>query len=109
MAYDKELAHRIRENLSGEAGVVEKPMFGGLAFLIDGNMALAASGKGGLMVRSDPADESTLAEAGVSPMVMRGRELKGWLRVTADVIDADDALTKWVRHGVAYARTLPPK
>ena len=109
MAYDRELANRIREQLSGEKGVVEKAMFGGLAFLINGNMAVAASGQGGLMVRSDPEDLAVLDEPGVSLMEMRGREMKGWLRVAADAVDGDDAMARWVGHGVNYAKTLPPK
>src|SRR4051794_16688111 len=82
MAYDEELAERIRHAVAGEAGITEKRMFGGLAFLVHGNMAVAASGQGGLMVRTDPADaESLTAEPHVGRMVMRGREMDGWLRV----------------------------
>src|SRR4051794_16312913 len=106
MAYDEDLANRLRELLAGESGVVEKKMFGGLAFLIGGHMAVAASGKGGLMLRCDPDQtEALLASEQAHPFEMRGRELDGWLRVEAD----DDELEPWVRIGVAYARSLPPK
>ena len=109
MAYDEDLAARIREQLSGET-VTEKKMFGGLAFLIGGNMSVAASGQGGLMVRHDPADtEALLAEPGTSEFTMVGRgPMKGWLRVSSDVLSAE-VLGGWVRRGVDYARSLPPK
>ena len=82
MAYDTHLADRVRDLMGPEAGVSEKRMFGGLAFLIDGHMAVAVSGHGGLMVRVDPAPSNTLlGRAHVSPMVMRGKELAGWIRV----------------------------
>jgi len=104
MAYDEDLADRIRALVAGEPGLTEKRMFGGLAFLIDGNLAVSASGQGGLMVRVDPAEtESLLDEPTVRRMVMRGRELNGWLRVES--VD-DDAFETWVRRGVAYARSL---
>ena len=110
MAYDVELAERIRELLAGEP-VVEKKMFGGLAFLIGGNMSVAASGQGGLMVRVDPDDtEALLAEPGAAEFDMGGRgPMKGWLRVSADVLDDDETLGAWVTRGVTYARSLPPK
>jgi len=105
VSYDEDLAHRIRALLGEEAGVTEKKMFGGLAFLVDGHMAVAASGQGGLMVRVDPAEtEALLAEPGAAPFEMRGRPMDGWLRVTGDV-----ALDPWVERGVAFVRTLPPK
>lgn len=110
MAYDDELADRVREQLGREKGLTEKRMFGGLAFLINGNMAVAANSKGGLMVRVDPADtESLLTEPNAAPMQMRGREMKGWLLVEADSSVADDELASWVRRGVSYAKSLPPK
>ncbi|MFI9509472.1 TfoX/Sxy family protein [Nocardia sp. NPDC052566] len=110
MAYDTELADRIRELIDPEPDVTEKKMFGGLAFLIGGNMAVAASGKGGLLVRIDPAEEDALLErAGTEVMVMGGREAHGWLRVTAEVIRAERDLDEWVDRGVTYARSLPPK
>ena len=109
MAYDEELAERIRDHL-GDIPVTEKRMFGGLAFLVGGNMAVAASGQGGLMVRVDPAEtEQLVFEDGVSRMVMRGKELDGWLRVTSDAMRSDDELGRWVRIGTAYAGSLPPK
>ena len=110
MAYDEDLANRIRELLAGEEGVTEKRMFGGLAFLVGGNMSVAASGQGGLMVRLDPeASEPLLAKPHVRPMEMRGREMRGWLRVDTDGVQSKDALEPWVSRGVAYARSLPPK
>ena len=107
MSYDEELAERVRELLAGEAGLTEKKMFGGLGFMLDGNMAVAASGQGGLLVRVDP--ESSYDEPGVEPMVMRGREMTGWLRVESDVVATSKQLRTWVGRGVTYARTLPPK
>ena len=103
MAYDEQLAARIRELAPGTA---EKKMFGGLAFLVNGNMAIAASGQGGLLVRIDPDDSARLtAEPGVEVMVMRGRAMPGWLRVDA----TPDEVEAWVERGVGYASTLPPK
>jgi hypothetical protein len=85
-------------------------MFGGLAFLVHGNMAIAASGQGGLLVRVDPEQGDALtAEAGVEVMVMRGRAMAGWLRVEAGVVPTRAALEAWVRRGVGYASSLPPK
>lgn len=110
MAYDEELAHRIRELLAEEEGVTEMAMFGGLAFLLAGNMSVAASGQGGLLVRVDPREgEQLLSSAHVAPMVMRGREMKGWLRVEAEAVRGKRELSRWVRRGVAFARSLPPK
>lgn len=110
MAYDEDLANRIRELIAGEAGVTEKKMFGGLAFLIGGNMAVAASGQGGLMVRCDPeATDALVAKPHARRFEMRGREMDGWLRVDDEGIKTKRALEPWVRTGVAYARSLPPK
>ena len=110
MAYDEDVAARIRSLVAGEAGVAERRMFGGLAFLIGGNMAVAASGQGGLLVRVDPDAGAALArEDGVAPMEMRGREMRGWLRVDAARVADEDALARWVRTGVAFARSLPAK
>src|ERR687885_2917261 len=109
MAYDEELGNRIRERLAGEPAVTEKKMFGGLAFLVHGNMAVAASGQGGLLVRVDPAESDALvARSNAEPMEMRGRSMRGWLRVESADVEADDALAEWVRRGVAYAGSLPP-
>ena len=110
MAYDEDLANRIRELLGGERGVEEKRMFGGLAFLIGGNMSVAVSGQGGLLVRVPPEDtEKLLARDHVSPMVMAGREARGWLRVDADGVKTKRQLEGWVTRGVGYARSLPAK
>jgi hypothetical protein len=109
MPYDEELAERIRARLAAEPGVDEKRMFGGLAFLVGGNMAVAASGQGGLMVRVDPEEGAGLVGGHVAPMVMRGREMSGWLRVDPDGVATSEALGAWIERGVAYARSLPPK
>ena len=110
MAYDEDLAYRIRALIAGDPDVTEKRMFGGLAFLVAGNMSVAASGQGGLMVRIDPRDaDALLPEPHTRPFEMRGRELQGWLRVDADGLRTDRQLEPWVRRGVAYARSLPPK
>ena len=110
MAYDEDLADRIRELLGTESGVEEKRMFGGLSFLIDGNMAVAASGHGGLMVRVPPQQtEKLLARDHVTPMMMAGRETRGWLRVSHDGVKTKRQLQPWVRRGVDYAKSLPPK
>jgi TfoX/Sxy family transcriptional regulator of competence genes len=110
MAYDEDLADRIRELLSTQKGVEEKRMFGGLAFLINGNMAVAASGRGGLMVRVPPAEtDKLLAREHVEPMVMAGRETRGWVRISADGVRTKRQLEPWVRRGVDYAKILPPK
>ena len=110
MAYDEDLANRIRELLGSEPGVEEKRMFGGLAFLINGNMSVAASGQGGLLVRVPPEDTDKLTErAHVSRMVMAGREARGWLRVEAAGVQTKRQLQSWVNRGVGYARNLPPK
>jgi TfoX/Sxy family transcriptional regulator of competence genes len=110
MAYDEDLANRIRELLAGEDGVAEMAMFGGLAFLLGGNMAIAASGQGGLLVRVGPAEgERLLSSPHVSAMAMRGREMKGWLRVEPEGVRSKRALEPWVRRGIEFARTLPAK
>lgn len=110
MAYDEHLADRVRELLSPERGVQEKAMFGGLAFLLGGNMAVAVSSKGGLMVRIPPQDtETLLTRAHVTPMVMSGRETRGWLRVAAEGVQTKRQLQSWVNRGVDYAKTLPAK
>jgi TfoX N-terminal domain len=110
MAYDEELAGRIRALLGNEPALTEKKMFGGLAFLIGGNMAIGASGQGGILVRADPDESDALAAASTArPMEMRGREMRGWLRVEADDVGTDAELSKWVDVGSAYARSLPAK
>ena len=110
MAYDEDLADRVRELLSGQRSLEEKRMFGGLAFLINANMAVAVSGQGGLLVRVPPDDTDKLVDGKhVSPMVMSGRETRGWLRVAADGVKTKRQLQKWVSQGVDYATTLKPK
>jgi hypothetical protein len=110
MAYDVDLAERLRETLAGEPGVAEKRMFGGLAFLVGGHMAVSASGQGGLLLRVDPARTDALVlDRRASRAVMRGREMDGWLRVDIDARAADDELNRWIALGVDYARSLPPK
>jgi hypothetical protein len=110
VAYDEELAGRIRELLGDEVDLTEKKMFGGLAFLIGGNMAVAASGQGGVLVRVDPArSESLVATTNASLMEMRGRQMAGWLRVDADDVRTKRQLVKWVGLGATYARSLPGK
>ena len=110
MAYDEELADRIRELIGEDADLSEKKMFGGLAFLIRGNMAVAASGQGGILVRVDPAESDALVETtSAHPMEMRGRQMRGWLRVDSEDVRAERQLAKWVDVGTTYARSLPPK
>jgi TfoX/Sxy family transcriptional regulator of competence genes len=110
VAYDEELAARIRDLVGGEAGLTEQKMFGGLGFLVGGNLAVAASGQGGLLVRVDPAEsEQLVAETNARPMEMRGRQLPGWLRVESSDVGAEPALREWVGRGIAYARSLPAK
>ncbi len=110
MAYDEDLADRIRELLATEPGLTEQRMFGGLAFLIGGNMAVAASGEGGVLVRVDPAaSDKLVAGSNARPMEMRGRLMRGWLRVDAADVRTKRQLGTWVGRGVAYARSLPVK
>lgn len=110
MAYDEDLANRIRALLGTERGVDEKRMFGGLAFLVNGNMSVAASGRGGLMVRVPPDEtDKLLAGEYVEPMVMAGRETRGWVRVSDDGVRTKRQLQSWVARGVDYAKSLPPK
>jgi len=109
MAYDETLVARIREHTAGEP-VVEKKMFGGLAFLLGGHMAVAASGQGGLLVRVDPGETAALlTEPGAAPFEMRGRGMDGWLRVSTEAVAEEEALGRWVDRGLAYAGSLPPK
>lgn len=110
MAYEEELADRIRELVSGEPGLAEQKMFGGLAFLIGGNMAVAASGQGGILVHVAPEEsEELVATTNARPMEMRGREMKGWVRVDTDDVTGKAELAEWVGRGTAYARSLPAK
>ncbi|MEO7197950.1 MAG: TfoX/Sxy family protein [Solirubrobacterales bacterium] len=110
MAYDEDLADRIRELIAGEPAISEQAMFGGLAFLVGGHMAVAASGRGGLMVRVDPQEtDSLLAKLHAQPFEMRGRAMQGWLRIDAEGVRTRRQLEPWVRRGVSYARSLPSK
>jgi TfoX/Sxy family transcriptional regulator of competence genes len=110
VAYDEELADRIRELLGSKRGLTEKKMFGGLAFLIEGNMAVAASGQGGVLVRVDPVQTDTLLETtNARLMEMRGRPMRGWLRVDPEDLRTKRQLARWVNLGATYARSLPPK
>jgi TfoX/Sxy family transcriptional regulator of competence genes len=110
VAYDEELADRIRELVGCEPDLTEQKMFGGLAFLIGGNMAVAASGQGGVLVRVDPAQSDTLvATTSAHPMEMRGRQMQGWLRVDTDDVRTKRELAEWVELGTTYAHSLPPK
>jgi hypothetical protein len=110
VAYDEKLADRMRELLRSEADLSEKKMFGGLAFLIGGNMAIAASGQGGVLVRADSAQSDTVvATTNARLMEMRGRRMQGWLRVEPEDVRTKSELAKWVELGTTYARSLPTK
>ena len=110
MAYDEDLANRIRELVGTEEGLTEQRMFGGLAFLINGNMSVSASGQGGLLLRVDPdATDELLEKPHAEPFVMRGRAMQGWLRVDPDGVRTKRQLERWVKRGVGFARTLPSK
>ena len=110
MAYDEELADRIRELIGNVTGLTEQKMFGGLAFLIGGNMAIGASGQGGVLVRVDPAESDALvASTNAHLMEMRGRQMQGWLRVGSEDVRTKRQLAKWVELGTKYARSLPAK
>jgi TfoX/Sxy family transcriptional regulator of competence genes len=110
VTYDPELADRIREMVTAEHPATEQKMFGGLAFLVGGNMAVAASSDGGVLVRCDPADtDHLLTTTPAEEMVMRGRAMRGWLRVAASEVATEERLERWVEQGVGYASSLPPK
>jgi len=110
MAYDEDLANRIRELIGAEPDLTEQRMFGGLAFLIGGHMSVAASGQGGLLVRVEPEETEALAsEPHARRFEMRGREMDGWLRVDPEGVETETQLEPWVRRGTSYARSLPPK
>ncbi len=110
MAYDDALAERIRECLQDQPGVTESTMFGGLAFMVDGHMAIAASHQGGALVRVDPADADDLVGTTSAEVAeMRGRPMPGWLRVPADDLGDVAQVAAWTDRSAAYARSLPPK
>ena len=110
MAYDEKLADRVRTMLAGEKAVSEKKMFGGLAFLLNGNMCVSASGRGGLLVRIDPDDSgAAVSRPHVALMKMGGRTMPGWITVAPEALKTQRELTAWVRRAVAFAKTLPPK
>lgn len=110
MAYDEDLANRIRELIASEPDVSEQAMFGGLAFLIGGKMSVAVSGQGGLMVRVDPEEtDALLAKPHAQPFEMRGRAIKGWLHIDPEGVRTKRQLEPWVKRGVAFARSLPSK
>jgi TfoX/Sxy family transcriptional regulator of competence genes len=109
MAYDEVLAQRIHDLLDGEAGVTSRKMFGGLGFMLDGHMAVAASSHGSLMVRAAPADAASWLSEHVRPMEMRGRPMAGWLLVDSEALGTDEQLQLWVDRGTGYVRTLPAK
>ena len=110
MPYDEQLAERIRELLGGEPNVTEKKMFGGVGFMVGGNMAVGAGSQGGILVRCDPEQSDELVSSTEAyPMEMRGRSMAGWLRVDGEHVQKQPELAKWVEIGAAYARSLPPK
>jgi hypothetical protein len=110
VAYDAALADRVRELVLGEEGLSERRMFGGLAFLVNGHLAVSASGRGGLLLRVDPAEtDALIADPVADRFVMRGREMDGWLHVDVGADVPEEELERWVRRGIGYARSLPPK
>jgi TfoX/Sxy family transcriptional regulator of competence genes len=110
VAYDPALAERIRATLALEREVTERAMFGGLAFLIRGHMTVVASSKGGLMIRADPeAAAELVATTPAAYAEMRGRQMRGWLRLGDADIRSDTDLANWIDHAVSYSSTLPPK
>jgi len=110
MAYDEDLANRLRELLADEDAVTQKKMFGGLAFLVGGNMCVSASGQGGLLARIDPGDtKAALERPHASLMEMGGRTMDGWIRVAPEGLESDSELSAWVDRSRAFVKTLPPK
>ena len=110
MAYDEDLATRIRDLIGPDPELAERKMFGGLAFLIRGHMAISASGQGGVLVHVDPVRSAGLvATTTATTAVMQGREMPGWLRISAEDLVSDDDLSRWVEIGIGHARSLPPK
>ena len=110
MAYDEDLANRLREALAGEDAITEKKMFGGLAFLLHGHMTVSASGRGGMLVRLDPAaTDAALTRPHATLMTMGGRTMEGWIRVAPAGIATKRDLRAWVKRSLDYVKTLPPK
>ncbi|HTR75545.1 MAG TPA: TfoX/Sxy family protein [Solirubrobacterales bacterium] len=111
MAYDEALADELREILAvADGDLTEKKMFGGICFMVGGKMAIAASRRGGLLVRTDPADaDEVLALPGTEPMEMRGRQMPGWVHVDATALRDEVAVEGWVSRALAFVATLPPK
>lgn len=110
MAYDEGLAERVRLLVAEHGPAEEKPMFGGLAFMLEGYLAVGASHDGGLLVRTAPGDaEALLGEEDVAPMVMGGRASRTWLRVAPGGLESEEQLASWVARAVATVRTLPPR
>jgi len=110
VAYDDVLAGRIRDLIGPDPELTEKKMFGGLAFLIRGNMAISASGQGGILVHVDPERSAGLvATTAATTAVMQGREMPGWLRVSPEHLATDDDLSEWIEIAIAYARSQPSK
>jgi hypothetical protein len=110
VAYDEDLAERIRGLISSEPGLTEKRMFGGLTFLLDGHMSVSITSQGGLLLRVDPVEQEVLiTKPHTSPFVMQKREMRGWLRVSSEGVETDEDLAFWVERGVNYAQELPPK
>jgi TfoX/Sxy family transcriptional regulator of competence genes len=107
--YDAAIAERLREMLGNQKKLTEQKMFGGIGFMVAGNMAIAASSDGGILVRADPEKSDELIAAGARPMKMRGKEMPGWLRVDADKVKTRPQLAKWVKVGASAALSLPPK
>ncbi|MER5215688.1 TfoX/Sxy family protein [Streptomyces sp. NPDC002838] len=109
MAYDEGLAERVRQRLGADPDVTEKRMFGGIAFLHRGNMAVGVSGDD-LMVRVGPDNtDAALARPGTRVFDMTGRPMRGWILVAGATLTEDDALGAWIDEGRAFAESLPPK
>jgi TfoX/Sxy family transcriptional regulator of competence genes len=111
MAYDEQLAEEVRERLAEVDGeLIEKKMFGGLGFMLDGNLVVAASRRGGLLVRTDPADADEVeSQPGVEPMKSAGRRMPGWVFVDAGALRSEAELDAWMSRALAFVATLPAK
>jgi TfoX/Sxy family transcriptional regulator of competence genes len=110
MAYDEDLANRLREQLAGEDAITEKKMFGGLAFLLNGHMSVSASRSGGLLARIDPAEtDAALALPHATLMQIGARTMEGWIIVAPEGLVTHRELCDWVKRSLRFAKTLPPK